>query len=58
MDSYLDLPELPNDVNEYSWQIPSKPNYEWINYEAAFDSFDPKATTQVNYFTLFYLFCS
>ena len=31
---HLDIPDLPNDVNLMSWQIPCSPNYEWIDYHS------------------------
>ena len=29
---HLDIPDLPNDANLFSWQIPQTSNYEWIDY--------------------------
>ena len=33
MDSFFDLPDLPNNMENYFWQIPSNKNYEWIKYQ-------------------------
>jgi hypothetical protein len=29
----FDLPELPKDINDFTWQIPNQSNYEWIDYQ-------------------------
>jgi hypothetical protein len=29
---FFDLPDLPNNVDNYFWQIPINKDYEWINY--------------------------
>lgn len=29
---HLDIPDLPNDVSFFNWQIPQTPSYEWIDY--------------------------
>ena len=31
-DPFFDLPELPNNTDNYFWQIPLNKDYEWINY--------------------------
>lgn len=31
-DLNLDIPDLPDDVNLITWQIPNTSTYEWINY--------------------------
>jgi hypothetical protein len=33
IEKYFDLPDLPNNMDNYNWQIPNNKDYEWINYE-------------------------
>jgi hypothetical protein len=34
---HLEFPELPSDMKNYKWQLPSQENYEWIDYDRLLD---------------------
>lgn len=33
IDLNLDIPDLPDDVNLFKWQIPNSTGYEWVDYK-------------------------
>ena len=53
--SYFDLPDLPNDMNNYSWQFPNNKSFEWINYESLLNtngfSLKPKITNDEGFYS-------